>query len=102
MVNKDKYKIFFDVLENNFQIAESVAKKFVEFCEIIQQSNEHFNLTSIKKMDDMLIKHILDSLSIQHLVSGRKNIRYWHRSRVAWGAASIGKYRIRFFFTRFK
>ena len=72
MVNKDKYKIFFDVLENNFQIAESVAKKFVEFCEIIQQSNEHFNLTSIKKMDDMLIKHILDSLSIQHLVSGRK------------------------------
>ena len=72
MVNKDKYKNFFDVLENNFQIAESVAKKFVEFCEIIQQSNEHFNLTSIKKMDDMLIKHILDSLSIQHLVSGRK------------------------------
>lgn len=72
MVNKDKYKIFFDLLENNFQIAESVAKKFVEFCEIIQQSNEHFNLTSIKKMDDMLIKHILDSLSIQHLVSGRK------------------------------
>ena len=72
MVNKDKYKIFFDVLENNFQISESVAKKFVEFCEIIQQSNEHFNLTSIKKMDDMLIKHILDSLSIHHLVSGRK------------------------------
>ena len=72
MVYKDKYKNFFEVLENNFQIAESVAKKFVEFCEIIQQSNEHFNLTSIKKMDDMLIKHILDSLSIQHLVSGRK------------------------------
>lgn len=72
MVNKDKYKIFFDVLENNFQVAESVSKKFVEFCEIIQQSNELFNLTSIKKIDDMLIKHILDSLSIQYLVSGRK------------------------------
>ena len=58
MVNKDKYKIFFEVLEDNFQIAESVAKKFVEFCEIIQQSNEHFNLTSIKKMDDLSLIHI--------------------------------------------
>ena len=72
MVTKDKYKVFFDVLDNNFQVAESVSEKFVEFCEIIQQSNELFNLTSIKKIDDMLIKHILDSLSIQYLVSGRK------------------------------
>ena len=72
MVTKDKYKVFFDVLDSNFQVAESVSEKFVEFCEIIQQSNELFNLTSIKKIDDMLIKHILDSLSIQYLVSGRK------------------------------
>ncbi len=48
------------------------ADKLINFCEYIKKANKLYNLTSITKMKDMFIKHILDSLSIKHLLEGNK------------------------------
>ena len=44
----------------------------IKFCDLIEKSNKLHNLTAIKKTEEMLIKHVLDSLSIKHLIRGEK------------------------------
>ena len=73
MVLEEENIKFLEILDKSFDIGNSIGIKMIELCELIKKSNEHFNLTSITKLEDMLSKHIFDSLSIKHLVSG-KNI----------------------------
>tara|TARA_B100000579_G_scaffold396309_1_gene374996 strand:+ start:74 stop:703 length:630 start_codon:yes stop_codon:yes gene_type:complete len=73
MVREEENIKFLEILDKSFDIGNSIGIKMIELCELIKKSNEHFNLTSITKLEDMLSKHIFDSLSIKHLVSG-KNI----------------------------
>tara|TARA_B100000900_G_scaffold96521_1_gene79652 strand:+ start:269 stop:898 length:630 start_codon:yes stop_codon:yes gene_type:complete len=73
MVREEENIKFLETLDKSFDIGNSIGIKMIELCELIKKSNEHFNLTSITKLEDMLSKHIFDSLSIKHLVSG-KNI----------------------------
>ena len=44
--------------------------KLLKFCDYIKKSNKLYNLTSIKEIEDMLIKHVLDSLSIKKFIKG--------------------------------
>ena len=73
MVREEENIKFLEILDKSFDIGNSIGIKMIELCELIKKSNEHFNLTSITKLEDMFSKHIFDSLSIKHLVSG-KNI----------------------------
>jgi len=72
MQNNNIKDLFFDELKK-FTKDEEIGLKLIKFCEHIDKSNKLYNLTSITKFDDMLIKHILDSLSIKNLIQG-KNI----------------------------
>ena len=72
MQNNNTKDLFFDELKK-FTKDEEIGLKLIKFCEHIDKSNKLYNLTSITKFDDMLIKHILDSLSIKNLIQG-KNI----------------------------
>ena len=73
MAREEENIKFLEILDKSFDVGNSIGIKMIELCELIKKSNEHFNLTSITKLEDMLSKHIFDSLSIKHLVSG-KNI----------------------------
>ena len=72
MQNNNIKDLFFDELKK-FTKDEEIGLKLIKFCEHIDKSNKLYNLTAITKFDDMLIKHILDSLSIKNLIQG-KNI----------------------------
>lgn len=73
MAREEENIKFLEILDKSFDVGNSIGIKMIKLCELIKKSNEHFNLTSITKLEDMLSKHIFDSLSIKHLVSG-KNI----------------------------
>ena len=67
--NNNIKELFLSELKK-FTRDEEVGPKLIKFCEYIDKSNKLHNLTSIKKLDDMLIKHVLDSLSIKYLING--------------------------------
>ncbi len=50
--------------EQSIQIANEQAEKLILFLDLIQKWNKVHNLTAITNREDMLVKHILDSLSI--------------------------------------
>ncbi len=71
MVREEENIKFLEILDESFDIDNSTGIKLIKLCELIKKSNEHFNLTSITKLEDMLSKHIFDSLSIKHLITGK-------------------------------
>ncbi len=44
--------------------------RYTSYCELLQQWQKTYNLTSIKRIDDMMTHHVLDSLSIAPYVQG--------------------------------
>ena len=68
-----KRKFFFNALTEFAADGQEVGNVMLEFCKIVEKSNKLHNLTSIKNLDDMLVKHVLDSLSIKNFLIG-KNI----------------------------
>ena len=68
-----KEKFFFNALAEFAAGSQEDGHVMLEFCKLIKKSNKLHNLTSIKNLDDMLIKHVLDSLSIKNFLVG-KNI----------------------------
>ena len=45
---------------------------FCDYCELIVKWNKKINLTAIDSHEDMMLKHIADSLSISDLIDGDK------------------------------
>lgn len=45
-------------------IPESVQEQLIQYVQLMQKWNKAYNLTAIKDQDQMVIRHILDSLSI--------------------------------------
>ena len=67
-----RQKFFLETLSNYLNDTQEIGRKLLFFCELIKKSNKLYNLTSINSLDDMIIKHLLDSLSIRHLIMGKK------------------------------
>ena len=65
-------KILLEALSNYVDDVEEVGERLLNFCILIEKSNKLHNLTSVKGLDDMIIKHLLDSLSIKNLLIGKK------------------------------
>jgi len=66
--NKDA---FFAALEEYTNSGLQIGNILLNFCKLIQKSNKLYNLTSIIQTEEMLSKHILDSLSINYLIKGK-------------------------------
>ena len=49
----------------------AVQQKLVHYIQLIARWNKSFNLTAIRDIEDMVSKHLLDSLAIQPYVEGR-------------------------------
>ena len=72
-MQNNKEKVFFESLSEYTDNVHKTGSILLDFCELIKKSNKLYNLTSIVETKEMLSKHILDSLSIKHLIKG-KNI----------------------------
>lgn len=56
--------------ENDYDISPQVQDQFLIYLELLQKWNQAFNLTAIRKPEDMVVLHILDSLSIHPFLHG--------------------------------
>lgn len=54
------------------KIAE--AKRLIEYLFLLDKWNKVYNLTSIRKLDEMLVKHILDSIAVVPFIEGNRLI----------------------------
>ena len=72
-MQNNKEEDFFESLSEYTDNVHKIGNILLDFCELIKRSNKLYNLTSIVETKEMLSKHILDSLSIRHLIKG-KNI----------------------------
>jgi 16S rRNA (guanine527-N7)-methyltransferase len=68
--NKLYSELFAQLHKNQVVLAESIVKKLTEYLLLLQQWNQVYNLTSICKPSAMIVKHILDSLSISPYLQG--------------------------------
>ena len=66
-----KEKFFFNALAEFAAGSQKDGNIMLEFCKLIKKSNKLHNLTSIRNLEDMLVKHLLDSLSIRNFLVGR-------------------------------
>lgn len=68
----DQTTLLRQVLQNNgHTISTSLQEKMLQYLHLIRQWNRIFNLTSICKPSDMIILHLLDSLSIHPYLHGK-------------------------------
>ena len=70
-MQNNKEKVFFESLSEYTDNVHKTGNILLDFCELIKRSNKLYNLTSIVETKEMLSKHILDSLSIKHLLRGK-------------------------------
>lgn len=54
----------------NLQVSEHQLKQFEQYLLLLEKWNKTFNLTAITKRDEMLEKHLLDSLAIAEHLQG--------------------------------
>jgi len=71
MQNNKIKDFFFEALSEYTKDGQIVGDKLIKFCKLIKKSNKIYNLTTITEMNEMLSKHILDSLSIKELIKGK-------------------------------
>ncbi len=55
-------------------LSDSQLERAITYAELLLKWNRSFNLTAIRTMEDIVVKHILDSLSVVSLVRGRRII----------------------------
>ena len=58
----DRQKLLSYAEQFNISVTEDEAEKLDRYCELLIEKNKHLNLTSITDPDEVLVKHILDSL----------------------------------------
>lgn len=62
------------LLDNQYNLSASTEKQFIYYLELLAQWNKVFNLTSIRDPKEMVLLHILDSLSIHPYLHGTQII----------------------------
>jgi 16S rRNA (guanine527-N7)-methyltransferase len=69
-------KVFLEnsLKKNNWVISKEIQEKFIRYLESMREWNRIFNLTSITDPEQMILLHILDSLSISPYLSGSRII----------------------------
>ncbi|WP_426359217.1 16S rRNA (guanine(527)-N(7))-methyltransferase RsmG [Pseudocolwellia sp. HL-MZ19] len=65
----DKLKTL--IKETELQLSDQQVKLLIDYVELLNKWNKAYNLTSIRDPQDMIIKHIMDSLMIGPLLEGQ-------------------------------
>jgi 16S rRNA (guanine527-N7)-methyltransferase len=60
------------LLENNYSLPAGTEEKFIHYLDLLAKWNKIYNLTSIRDPNDMVMLHILDSLSINPYLHGTR------------------------------
>ena len=58
----------------NIEISENQANKFYEYMKLLLEWNNKINLTAITDEKEIIIKHFIDSISINKYVKNQKNV----------------------------
>lgn len=58
--------------ENNFHFSDEIINKFVTYLTLLKTWNKVFNLTNITDPREMVYLHIIDSLSVQPYLTGKR------------------------------
>ena len=58
----------------NLELSEKQYEQFIKYMRLVQEWNEKINLTAIKKEDDIIVKHFIDSIFILKYINGYKII----------------------------
>ena len=70
MTLKEKLQLLIN--KTNLDVSEEQIELLIQYVELLIKWNKAYNLTSVRDPDDMLVKHILDSLMVgQYLVGTR-------------------------------
>lgn len=64
-----------DIAKNiNLELNDEKVKKFYNYMELLLQWNEKVNLTAITEPNDIILKHFIDSLTIERYIDKNVNI----------------------------
>jgi 16S rRNA (guanine527-N7)-methyltransferase len=67
-------KLQFLVSKTTLTVSDEQLQQLVMYIEMMHKWNKAYNLTSIRQIDDMLVKHILDSIVVAPLLRGKRFI----------------------------
>ena len=56
----------------NIELSEEQISKFFKYMDLLIETNKHINLTSITKDNEIILKHFIDSLTINKYISNKK------------------------------
>jgi len=60
--------------KTSLQVSEQQVQLLIQYVELLNKWNKAYNLTSVRDPQEMLIKHIMDSLMVGELLQGNKFI----------------------------
>ncbi|MBL4835231.1 MAG: 16S rRNA (guanine(527)-N(7))-methyltransferase RsmG, partial [Pseudomonas sp.] len=58
--------------ELGIELGESQSQKLLDYLALLQKWNKAYNLTAVRNPDEMVSRHLLDSLSILPFVAGER------------------------------
>lgn len=58
------------LIQMGLELPEQTGRLFVQYLELLHKWNKTFNLTAVRKLDEMVPLHLLDSLSIAPYIKG--------------------------------
>lgn len=61
---------------NDVKISNNQAEKLNLFCDFLLKKNEEFNLTAIVEFNDVVVKHLVDSLKLNSLVHIKLGVNF--------------------------
>lgn len=67
-------KLQFLISKTDLDVSDLQQQQLVMYIEMMHKWNKAYNLTSIRQIDDMLVKHILDSIVVAPLLKGKRFI----------------------------
>jgi 16S rRNA (guanine527-N7)-methyltransferase len=62
------------IAEMNLSVSEQQQKQLIAFVEMLNKWNKAFNLTAVRDPEQMLIRHVMDSLAVSPYLSGKRFI----------------------------
>ena len=60
--------------ELEIKVTDKQINLWIEYLQLLEKWNKIYNMTSIKKFDDMLEKHLFDSLSVARFIKGDSTV----------------------------
>ena len=75
-MNKEEFvkEIILKLKEINININEKIADKFYKYTNMLLEWNEKINLTAITEISDIILKHYIDSLTINKYIKEQNTI----------------------------